>query len=192
MAGEATSSFRATGREAEELESPPGATDTPKALPDGSGLHRRHRHQGGSAADLPIPTDATSKNLASAARESLKKTEVGLPGCDFDCLAACWENTAAARVTRQERAQDGCCWGYGAAPRSLLPEQELCDHATPNADRSAVVFKSLLRMLKTSSRTKTLDFRSARGNMLRAQLRGIPWGACTEGKGACECSRAAS
>lgn len=144
MAGEATSSFRATGREAEELESPPGATDTPKALPDGSGLHWRHRHQGGSAADVPIPTDATNKNLASAARGSLKKTEVGLLGCDFTCLAACWENKAAARGTRQ-----GCHGEHPWRAKELVNAPEQPPGSTTTAH--------LLQRARRKARTRDLS-----------------------------------
>ena len=47
-------------------------------------------------------------------------------------------------------------------------------------------FKILLSAQKTSSRTKTLHFRRANFNMLRAQMRGIPWEAFMDGKRACE------
>ncbi|KAK4806136.1 hypothetical protein QYF61_001059 [Mycteria americana] len=53
------------------------------------------------------------------------------------------------------------------------------------SNHSIVDFKILLSTLKkTSSRTRTLDLRRANFKMLRAQLRGMPWEASMEGKGA--------
>lgn len=45
----------------------------------------------------------------------------------------------------------------------------------------------LLSTLKTSNRTKTLDFRRDSFSILRAQLWGFPWEESMEGKGAHEC-----
>ncbi|KAK4806872.1 hypothetical protein QYF61_012593 [Mycteria americana] len=68
----------------------------------------------------------------------------------------------------------------------LTNREDLLDNITTNGslgcrDHNIVEFKILLHMLKT------LDFRRANFKMLRAQLRGIPWEASMEGKGACKC-----
>jgi len=55
------------------------------------------------------------------------------------------------------------------------------------SNHNIVEFKIPVSTLRTSSRTKALDFRRASFNMLRAQMQEIPWEACMEGKGACEC-----
>ena len=74
----------------------------------------------------------------------------------------------------------------------LANQEDLLDNITTNgslgySNHNIVEFKILTSTLKTSSRTKTLDFRRANFKMLRAQLRGIPWEASMEGKGACIC-----
>ncbi|PKU30494.1 rna-directed dna polymerase from mobile element jockey-like [Limosa lapponica baueri] len=74
----------------------------------------------------------------------------------------------------------------------LANQEDLLDNITTNvslgySDHNIVDFKILPSTLKTSSRTKILDFTRADFNMLRAQLQGIPWEASVEGKGACEC-----
>lgn len=53
------------------------------------------------------------------------------------------------------------------------------------SDHNVVEFKILLSSLKTSSRTKTPNFRRPNFNMIRAQLQGVPWEASMEGEGTC-------
>ncbi|PKU31488.1 rna-directed dna polymerase from mobile element jockey-like [Limosa lapponica baueri] len=74
----------------------------------------------------------------------------------------------------------------------LANQEDLLDNITTNgslgySDHNIVEFKILPNTLKTSSRTKILDFRRTDFNTLRAQLRGIPWEASIDGKRACGC-----
>ncbi|KAK4807115.1 hypothetical protein QYF61_018456 [Mycteria americana] len=147
----------------------------------------------------PNQGDEANETLLWLLKEVSGQQNLVLMG-DFNYPDICWENNTAVHKSsiRFLECIEDCfllqmldmLTRNSALLDLLLPNQEdLLDNTTTNgslgySNHNIVEFKILLSTLKTSSRTKTMDFRRANFNMLRAQLQGIPWEASMEGKGA--------
>lgn len=106
--------------------------------------------------------------------------------CNFNYPDICWENNTAAHKLPIRFLEcieecillqmlDMLARNSALLDLPLTNCENLCDNKTTNgsfgySDHSIVEFKILLSTLKTSSRTKTQDFRRANFNTLRAQL----------------------
>lgn len=123
---------------------------------------------------------------------------------DFSYPAICWENNTAVHNSSSRFLEciEDCfllqtlntSGRYSALLGLLRPNREdLLDNITTNSslgynNRNTLEFVILLSRLKTSNRTKTMNFRKASFSMLWAQLQGILWAASIEGNGPCESS----